>query len=212
MQARRVRATGAVVRVALIAGQALLLAGDVVRIEVSVVGPVTVELIEPAGTIAYNMRGTPDPTAHWEVAIDVRNGARSTWFGEPFVVAEGAHVTRTTTIDCDATSVVALRETIVLGRTGEQGGRLLTRTRATLEGRPVLLEDLDLDPSTRSGWAVLGPNRCLDSWTVIGERLPEQPDTMQLDEPASVRRWLGTDVHASPLGCPTACTTAPPRR
>ena len=199
MQARRVRASDGV-RVALIAGQALLLAGDVVRIEVSVVGPVSVEIIEPAGTVAYDMRGTPTPSARWEVVIDALDSARVTWFGEPFVVADGADVIRTTTIDTDTTSVVALRETLVLGRTGERGGRLVTHTRATHDAQPVLVEDLDLTPADRAGWAVLGPNRCLDSWTVIGERLPDQPDTLQLDPPASIRRWLGTRAHASPLG------------
>ncbi|WP_066908447.1 urease accessory protein UreD [Millisia brevis] len=204
MQARRVRASGGVVRVALIAGQALLLAGDAVRIEVSVVGPVTVEIIEPAGTVAYDMRGTPDPTARWDVAVRARDGARVMWFSEPFVVADGADVGRTTTVDVDATSVVALRETLVLGRTGERGGRLRTHTRAVRDAVPALVEDLDLDPATRGGWAVLGPNRCLDSWTVIGERLPDRPDTLQLDQLGSVQRWLGTRVHASPLDAPTA--------
>lgn len=199
MQARRVRASG-VVRVALIAGQALLLAGDVVRIEVTVAGPVAVEIIEPAGTVAYNMRGAPDPAARWEVAIDARDGARVTWFGEPFVVADGADVTRTTTMDIDTTSVVALRETLVLGRTGERGGRLFTHTRAVLGDTVALIEDLDLDPATRGGWAVLGSNRCLDSWTVIGERLPDSPDTLHLDRTGSIRRWLGTHAHTSPLG------------
>ena len=75
------------VRLALVATQALLLAGDHVRIEVVVHGPVQLDLVETAGTVAYDMRGG---SASWEVDVVLRNGARLTWDGEPFVVAAGA--------------------------------------------------------------------------------------------------------------------------
>lgn len=199
MQARRVRSADRTVRVALVAGQALLLAGDRVRIEVIVSGPVRLEILEPAGTVAYDMRGTPVPRASWDVDVLASDGARVVWFGEPFVVADGADVIRTTTVEVDATSVVALRETVVLGRTGENGGRLLTRTRVTRSGIPALVEDLDLRPDVRVGWGILGTNRCVDAWTVIGERLSDRPDTLQLEQVGSIRRWLGTRAHLSPL-------------
>ena len=53
----RLPAPYGVVRVALIAASALLLAGDHVRIEVVVAGTVRLEIVETAGTVAYAMRG-----------------------------------------------------------------------------------------------------------------------------------------------------------
>ncbi|WP_299055952.1 urease accessory protein UreD [uncultured Nocardioides sp.] len=201
LQARRVRtaATGTV-EVALLAGQALLLAGDEVAVDVRVEGPVHLVVTEPAGTVTYDMRADPAGRgARWDVTVTACRGARVTWRGEPFVVADGAAVDRATTVAVDEDSVVALRETVVLGRSGEVGGALRTTTRLTRAGRPVLAEDLDLSPGVRDGVAVLAGHRCLDSLTVVGERLPDGPDVLQLDALGSVRRWLGARAHLSPL-------------
>jgi urease accessory protein len=46
---------------------------------------------------------------------------------------------------------------------------------------------------------VLGDARCLDTVATLGHRLPDGPDVLQLAGPASVRRWLGADLHTSPL-------------
>ena len=196
MQARRLRTTGGSIRVALVAGQALLLAGDDVRIEVHVEGSVLLEVVEPAGTVAYDMRGG---RARWDVAISLARGGRLAWHAEPFVVAHGADVTRTTTADVATDSVATLRETFVLGRSGERGGSLRTTTRAHQGDRAVLVEDLCLAPQDRGGWATLGDRRCLDTITTLGRRLPEAPTTMQLEETGSVARWIGDQQHLSPL-------------
>jgi urease accessory protein len=205
LQARRVRTPPSAggpgtVEVALLAGQALLLAGDEVAVDVRVDGPVHLVVTEPAGTVAYDMRADPARrSARWDVSVTACRGARVTWRGEPFVVADGATVDRATSVVVDEASVAALRETVVLGRTGEPGGALRTSTRVTRAGRPVLAEDLDLSPGARDGVAVLAGHRCLDSLTVVGERLADADDVLQLDAPGSVRRWLGARAHESPL-------------
>lgn len=181
-------------RLGLVAGQALLLAGDEVRIEVVVSGPVAVELVEVGGTVAYDMRGG---TASWHATVGLTDGAGLSWDGQPFVVAAGADVDRTMTLDADATSRATLRETVVLGRTGETGGTLRSTTRIDVAGAPLLVEDLDLSPDRRGGWAVLGDHRCLDTLTTVGHRLPDAPGTMQLDGCGSLRRWLGDELHRS---------------
>src|SRR6266508_2380981 len=113
---RRLPAPGGVVRVALVAAGALLLAGDQVRIEVVARGNVRVEIVELAGTVAYAMRGG---SARWDVDVELSEGATLSWHGEPFVVAEGAEVDRSTSIRLGAGSRAALRESLVLGRHGE---------------------------------------------------------------------------------------------
>lgn len=181
-------------RIALVAAGAQLLAGDQVRIEVDVRGPVLVDLVEVAGTVAYAMRGG---RARWDVTVELTDGAALAWHGEPFVVAAGAEVDRTLTVHQQAGTRVRLRETVVLGRSGEIGGVLRTSTRAWYDGAVLLAEDLDLSPGHRDGWAVLNGARCLDTLTVLGERLPDGPQVLQLDGPGSIERRLVDELHLS---------------
>lgn len=193
-----------VVRIALVAAGALLLAGDEVRIEVAAEGPVRVEIIETAGTVAYGMRGA---TARWDVDIQLTDQASLRWYGEPFVVSADADVTRSTTVRLAPDCTAELRESLVLGRHGEVGGALHTSTRAWIGDELVLAEDLDLSPTARTGWAILGSARCLDTVTTLGFRLPETPQTLQLEATGSIARRLVHEQHESDLGLRT--TSAP---
>lgn len=193
---RRLPGPAGVVRVALVAAGALLLAGDDVRIEIAATGPLRLEIVETAGTVAYGMRGG---SARWDVDIQLSNGATLQWYGEPFVVSADADVTRTTTARLDATSTAHLRESVVLGRHRELGGALRTTTRVWIDHNLVLAEDLDLTPEARSSWAILGTARCLDTITTLGFRLPDDDQTLQLEHPASITRRLLHQHHESNL-------------
>jgi urease accessory protein len=191
---RRLPAGPGQVRIALVAAGALLLAGDQVRIEVDVRGPVLLDLVEVAGTVAYAMRGG---RARWDVTVDLTDGAALAWHGEPFVVAAGAEVDRTLTVHQQDGTRARLREIVVLGRSGESGGVLRTSTRAWYGGAVLLAEDLDLAPEHRGGWAMLNGARCLDTLTLLGERLPEAPQVLQLDGPGSIERRIVDELHLS---------------
>jgi urease accessory protein len=193
---RRLPGPAGVVRIALVAAGALLLAGDHVRIEVAVSGPVRVEIIETAGTVAYGMRGA---SARWDVDITLTDGASLRWYGEPLVVSADAAVTRSTAVRMDVGCTAELRESLVLGRHDEVGGALQTATRGWIGGDLVLAEDLDLSPETRGGWAILGSARCLDTVTTLGCRLPEDAHTLQLEGCGSIARRLVHEQHESDL-------------
>ncbi|HEY3559491.1 MAG TPA: urease accessory protein UreD [Kribbella sp.] len=184
------------VRVALVAAGALLLAGDEVRLEIAVSGAVRLEIVEIAGTVAYGMRGG---SARWDVDLRLGNGASLQWYGEPFVVSAGADVTRTTTAHLSTGCTAELRESLILGRHGEPGGTLHTTTRAWLDDELLLAEDLDLSPDARAGWAILGPHRCLDTVTTLGFRLPADAKTLQLQGTGSIARSLIHEQHNSTL-------------
>ena len=194
--ARRLPARDGAVRVALVASTAMLLAGDRVRVGVRVAAGHRLEVVETAGTVAYAMHGR---SAEWDVSVRLGPGASLVWAGQPMVVADGADVRRTTVVDLDEGSVAVLREPLVLGRTGQRGGRLLTRTRACHAGRPLLVESLRLDPGTREDPAILGGARCVDTLSVLGARLPQLPGVLQLDGPGSLARSLVDQLHRSPL-------------
>ncbi|NIK58455.1 urease accessory protein UreD [Kribbella shirazensis] len=185
-----------VVRVALVAAGALLLAGDEVRIEVSVKGPVRLEIVETAGTVAYGMNGG---SARWDVDLRLTDGASLHWYAEPFIVSADADVTRCTTAYLEPGCTAELRESLILGRHNEVGGSLRTSTRAWIDDQQVLAEDLDLSAAARTSWAVLGEARCLDSITTLGFRLPHDPHTLQLEAAGSITRRLVDEHHESDL-------------
>ncbi|WP_278255751.1 hypothetical protein [Nocardioides convexus] len=58
-------------RVSLVPEGALLLAGDAVEVDVSVDAGMSLDLVEPGGTVAFDMRGA---TARWDVRIETRHG------------------------------------------------------------------------------------------------------------------------------------------
>ena len=173
-----------------------MLAGDQVRIEVVVSGPVRVEIVETAGTVAYGMRGA---SARWDVDIRLTDGASLRWYGEPFVVSADAAVTRSTVVRMENGCTAELRESLVLGRHGEVGGALQTMTRAWIGDELTLAEDLDLSPDARDGWAVMHTARCLDTVTSLGFRLPDDARTLQLEGCGSIARRLVPEQHESDL-------------
>jgi len=83
-------------RIGLVATQALLLGGDHVRLDIEVGPGAWLELVETAGTVAYDADGAK---SSWTVSIRVAEGGVLIWSGEPFVVSRGANVARSSTIE-----------------------------------------------------------------------------------------------------------------
>jgi urease accessory protein len=190
-------------RVALVATTALLLGGDEVEFDVRVGAGGWLDIVETAGTIAYDAQGV---ASRWTVRAQVAEGARLTWAGEPFVIADGADVHRVTTIDLATHATACLRETLVFGRVGEQGGALRATTRVLLEDAELLVEDLDLaGPDVRRLPGVLGSCRVIDTILALGHRAPDTPDLpvgtrYELAGPGTVARVLTTETDRSGLG------------
>jgi urease accessory protein len=181
-------------RVALVPEQAVLLAGDHVTVAVRVGARQRLEVVEPGGTVAYAMRGG---RARWDVRVEVEEGGSLVWHGEPFVVAEGADVRRGLMIDVAAEARVVLRETLVLGRSGEGPGRLVARTDVHRDGVPVLVEELDATLG-------LGSHRVLDQVLCLGWGCAA--DGLALESGDRLHRWLGAETHASPI---SVCQSSP---
>jgi len=84
-----------------------------------------------------------------------------------------------------------LRETLVLGRTGEAGGRVRTTVRARLDDRPLLVETFVAEPATVVDPALLGGARCLDTVLVLGARL-DHPGALQLQREGTMLRAMAS--------------------
>jgi urease accessory protein len=182
--------------VSLVPDGALLLAGDAVRFEVEVGTGVRLDLVEPAGTVAYDMRGG---SAQWDVHLDLAADATLVWAGEPFVLAAGARVRRCTEARLGPGARLAIRETLVLGRHAEQSGELVQTWYAADEEGELLVEELHLDEAAhRPG--VLGGHRVLGSATALGVPLEDRPDVcrdgrLDLERGGTVWRRLADEAH-----------------
>lgn len=187
-------------RIGLLATTALLLGGDEVALEVRVGAGARLDLFDVAGTVAYHGRGA---SSAWRVRLAVDEGATLTYAGEPFVVADGADVTRTLEVDLAEGAAAVVRDTVVLGRAGQVGGRLRSLTRVRRAGEDVLLEDQTLDPERlRSAPGLLGPHRVLDTLGWFGAAAPSSVGATTfalVDGAGTLARWLGTGLADSPL-------------
>lgn len=181
-------------RVALVATGSLLHPGDHVRIEVEVAAGTSLEIVEPSGTVAYS-----GGKSCWDVRISIQDKGKLVWTGQPFVVAEGAEVYRSTTIQLGHDAGLLLREALVLGRTSEAPGHVLARTRITGPSGPLLVEDLDLGPDAQVP-GLLGTDRVHDMIVALGPAAEDgNGSAMRLERGGTVHRFLGPDLHLSPL-------------
>lgn len=210
VRARLVLSAGAVVprliergprsaRIALVAGGALLLGGDRVEIVVTVGDGCELDLEDIGGTVAYGADGA---ASTWEAQITLGAGARLRWAGLPLIVADGADVRRRTRMRLGAGAIALVRECVVLGRSGERGGRARLRTSVADDGGPVLEEALDVD-GAHPVPGVLGTHRVVDTVVRVGDRPPASAvpgvALLELDAPGAIARYLGAAAHESPL-------------
>lgn len=203
LQARTIErhATGA--QVALVAGGATLVGGDHLGVDVHVGARCTLDLEDVGGMVAYPTDGR---RSRFDVRIRLDRGATLVWRAHPFVIAAGAAVDRDMTVSLGVDAALCLRETLVLGRTGEQGGEIRNHLRARdADGAPLHLEDLDLSGS-RPAAGMLGPHRVLDSVIQLGRRptatpadgLPG-PVVLHLEPPGAIARTVADATHRTGL-------------
>lgn len=187
-------------RVGLLATTALLLGGDEVDLAVELGSGATLDLFDVAGTVAYHGRGQP---ASWRTTLSLADGACLTYAGQPFVVSDGADVTRSLQADVAGSVRLRLRETLVLGRAGQSGGRLRSRALLRVAGTDAWREDTDLDPAgIRDLPGLLLGHRVVDTVLTVGQPAPPAPPAMTyalVGGVGTVTRWLGTDLADSPL-------------
>lgn len=193
------RSGDGVVHAAFVPTQAGPLAGDEDRVRI-VVGAGATLIVEPvAATLAL-------PGAAWTLlALDVtvRTVGRLVLDEAPLIVAAGAFVERRFTLALDEGAVAALRETVVLGRDGEEPGTIVSTTRATLGGpigRPLLHDGLRLGPGRADDHVALAPgHRVVSTACLLGvEPAAEQsPGAYALAGPGALHRATESSLAAA---------------
>ncbi len=185
------------IRLAVVGIHMPLLGGDSVEVQVQVGKGVTLEVIEPSGMVAYDAEGE---YSRWSLDIRVEAGATLIWHGKEFVAAKGSNAHRSTNIKLEPDARVLLKETLVLGRSGESGAQLNCKTKASLDEQELLVEELALTPETRQLPGISGSSKVISTVTALGMRPSNEiTGTQRLDlaGPGAVWRSMAIAAHSA---------------
>ncbi|MCF1596543.1 urease accessory protein UreD [Streptomyces muensis] len=197
---RRTRGSGAEARVVLVGAMSGPLGGDHFTVEADVETGARLRLGSAAATIA--LPGQSKGEARYDVRLSVADGAELHWLPEQLISARGSDLYVTTRVDVGAAGRLVLREEQVLGRVGEEPGRLTSRLRVRVADRVVLDQELACGPGAPGGWdgaAGLGGHRAVGQLVVVRPEFADAPVTA---------RVLGDHAALMPLAGPAALVSA----
>jgi urease accessory protein len=206
---RPIWCSGGTARVALVGIAMMMLAGDDVRIDVSVGEGVTLEVIEPAALVAHRSDGRP---CSWSMTVTVGAGGGFCYDGAPLVAADGSDIARSMDVALGSNARVLLRETIVLGRAGERGGLVRATTSVGDDDGELFTETLDAGSECSRLPGILGGARVVDSVIAVGWNPRAQPieaglTVLDLESPGRIIRALAEDTAATGRSMSAAYTS-----
>ncbi|MEU9735475.1 urease accessory protein UreD [Streptomyces sp. NPDC048002] len=197
---RRTRASGTEARVMLVGAMSGPLGGDRFAVEAEVAEGARLHVGSAAATIA--LPGQAKGEAHYDVRLTVADRGELHWLPEQLISAQGSDLRVTTRADLAAGARLVLREEQVLGRVGEEPGRLTSRLTLRIAGRTVLDQELACGPGAPGGWD--GPAG-LAGLRAIGQLVVARPEFEK--EPVTAR-CLAENAVLFPLPGPAALVTA----
>jgi len=172
--------------------QAGPLAGDHDRLKI-VVGAGATLVVRPV-TATVALPGAA--RTRLDLEMDVSRGGRLVLEEAPLIVAAGADVSRSIAVTLAAGAIAALRDTVVLGRSGEPGGRLVSTLRVTDDTGVVLHDAMRLDPATsrQDAHVALAPgHRVAGTLCLLGIEEPAEAQ-FALARAGALRRASATDL------------------
>lgn len=198
---RRTRARGDEARVMVVGAMSGPLGGDRFAVEAEVAEGARLHVGSAAATIA--LPGQAKGEARYDVRLDVADGGELRWLPEQLISAQGSDLYVSSRVELRGGARLVFREEQVLGRVGEQPGRLTSRLALRLDGRPLLDQELSCGPGAPGGWdgpAVLGGHRALGQLLVVRpEFARELPEARMLGEHAALAPLAGPAVLVSAL-------------
>lgn len=197
---RRTRGSGGEARVVLVGAMSGPLGGDRFAVEAEVGEGARLRVGSAAATIA--LPGQSKGEAHYDVRLTVADGGELHWLPEQLISVAGSDLYVTTRVDLAAGARLLLREEQVLGRAGEEPGRLTSRLVLRIAGRTVLDQELACGPGAPGGWdgpAGLGGHRAVGQLIVVRPGFAEAPVTA---------RPIGESAAVLPLAGPAVLVTA----
>lgn len=121
-----------------------------------------------------------DPSAVASLAVEAALGGGSAldWRPEPTVICDGAAWEPSVRLDLAEGARARVVEQLVLGRSGQAGGRCATTLRASIAGAPVLALTTLLDgaDAALTGIGATGGARSVGSVLVVGTPAPPEEE------------------------------------
>ncbi len=186
-----------IARVSLAAGAGGPVGGDqlILRVEVGPGSSLVLSEISPT-LLLPGPRGERSAT---HVRIQVAAGATLIWLPEPIIAARGCDHVHNVVVDLDEGARLFMREELLLGRHGEETGRVTQRVSVRHGGRPLYRQDIGIGTAGADTPAVIGHHRAVGSALIV--------DPSWLSDPPSARALPG-DAALLPLSGPAALITA----
>ncbi|MFJ8636212.1 urease accessory protein UreD [Streptomyces sp. NPDC093568] len=197
---RRTRGSGAEARVVLVGAMSGPLGGDHLTVEAEAEAGARLRVGSAAATIALPGQGKDE--ARYDVRLSVADGGELHWLPEQLISARGSDLHVTTRADVGAAGRLVLREEQVLGRAGEEPGRLGSRIRVSVAGRVVLDQELACGPGAPGGWD--GPAG-LGGCRAVGQLVVVRPEFAHTPVAAGV---VGEGAAVMPLAGPAVLVSA----
>ncbi|GGV23385.1 urease accessory protein UreD [Streptomyces filipinensis] len=197
---RRIRSSGAETRVMVVGAMSGPLGGDRFALTARVERGARLHVGSAAATLA--LPGQAHGEARYDVRLDVADDAELHWLPEQLISAHGSDLYVTTRAELAAGARLVLREEQVLGRAGEEPGRLTSRLTVRVAGRTVLDQELSYGPGAPGGWD--GP-AVLAGCRAVGQLVVVRPEFA--DHPAEAR-VLGECAALIPLAGPAVLVSA----
>ncbi|WP_326726283.1 urease accessory protein UreD [Streptomyces sp. NBC_00243] len=197
---RRTRGVGSEARVMLVGAMSGPLGGDHFTVEAEAAAGARLHIGSAAATIA--LPGQAKGESRYDVRLKVADGGELRWLPEQLISANGSDLYVSSRIELAAGARLVFREEQVLGRAGEEPGRLSSRLTVRLDGRPLLDQELSCGPGAPGGWdgpAVLAGHRALGQLLVVRPEFADVPVQARL---------LGECASLMPLAGPAVLVTA----
>jgi urease accessory protein len=182
-----------------IGGAAGPIGGDELALRISVAEGAFLRVRTAAASIA--LPGPDGLESVLRISVSVGSGACLEYLPEPVVVTARARHATVVSVSLDEGGSLLLRDELLLGRHGEDGGAARTVLRVDYAGRPLLRQSLEVsgvEPASR-GPAVLAGHRAAGTLLRVNHRPVEPPPCIV---PAT------TEVAALPLAGPGVLVTA----
>ena len=195
---------------------------DKVVIDIEVEAGATLRVRSAASMIAWASSGSS-----LEVNVSVAKGGCLDWRLQPMIASTGCSFSQRVRAKLADGAALLWTEEIVLGRHGEEPGRLSLRLDVDIDGDPLLRHQLELGPGV-AGWdgpAVVGTNRAVGLTLLAGPGTPQGGQgvpspgagagwaVMDLDGPGTLVSAVGPDLSHLRLGLDEAysnCLTKQP--
>jgi urease accessory protein len=198
---RRTRGSdGGEARVLIVGAMSGPLGGDEFAVRAQAESGARLRVGSAAATLA--LPGQAKGAARYDVRLRVEDGAELAWLPEQLISARGSDLYVTTSAELGAGARLVLREEQVLGRAGEEPGRLTSRLAVCVEGRTLLDQELSCGPGAPGGWdgpAVLGGHRAVGQLVVVRPEFAKEP---------VAARVIGENAAVVPLAGPAALVSA----